>query len=95
MLQAPSPRKATVTAGEAALVLADGLQVGEQLAGVELVGERVDDRDAGVRGHLVDRALVRRCARRWPATCRPSTRAVSATDSRVPIPARPPSTSSG
>ncbi len=31
--------------------LADGLQVGEDLARVELVGERVDHRDRGRRGH--------------------------------------------
>ena len=43
--------------GEAALVLADGEQVGEQLAGVEVVGERVDHRHAGVGGHRVDLAL--------------------------------------
>ena len=57
MLQAPSPTNATRQPGELALVLADREQVGEQLAGVELVGERVDDRHAGVRGHLLDRGL--------------------------------------
>ncbi len=33
--------------GERPLVRADGLQVGEDLARVEVVAERVDDRDAG------------------------------------------------
>ena len=92
MLQAPSPRKATVRPASVALVLADGEQVGEQLAGVELVGEGVDDRDAGVRGHLLDRAPGRRCARRSTEAWRPSTRAMSATDSRTPMPASVPST---
>ena len=44
-------------AGELLLVLLDREQVGEQLAGVEVVGERVDDRDAGVLGHLLEVAL--------------------------------------
>ena len=57
MLQAPSPRNATIEPAELALVLAHGQQVGEQLAGVEVVGEGVDDRDAGVRRHLVDARL--------------------------------------
>ena len=56
MLQAPSPTKATVSPASVALVLVDGQQVGEQLAGVEVVGERVDDRDAGVLRHLLDPA---------------------------------------
>ena len=72
MLQAPSPTKATVSPAQLALVLADREQVGEQLAGVELVGERVDDRHAGVRGHLLERASGRRCATRSP---RPAGRA--------------------
>ncbi len=49
-----------------AAVLAHRQQVGQQLAGVEVVGERVDDRHAGVRGHLVDRGTGRRCATRSP-----------------------------
>ena len=40
------------------LVLADRLQVGEDLARVELVGQRVDDRHAAVRGHLLDAVLA-------------------------------------
>ena len=56
MLDAPSPRKATVRPASVALVLADGEQVGQQLARVEVVGQRVDDRDAGVRRHLLDPA---------------------------------------
>ena len=58
MLLAPSPRKVTVRPASVALVLADGLQVGEQLAGVELVGQRVDHRDAGVRGHRLEPVLA-------------------------------------
>ena len=49
----PDPR-------QPALVLAHGLQVGEELAGVELVGERVEHRHAGVRRHGDDVALVGR-----------------------------------
>ena len=45
-------------AGEGALVLLDGQQVGEQLAGVVVVGEGVDDRHPGVRRHLLDRVLA-------------------------------------
>ncbi|MPM93976.1 hypothetical protein SDC9_141118 [bioreactor metagenome] len=40
-----------------ALVLPDRLQVGEDLAGVVLIGQRVDDRDPGVRRHLLDPLL--------------------------------------
>ena len=40
--------------GEAPEALADRLQVGQHLAGVEGVGERVHDRDGGGRGHLLD-----------------------------------------
>ena len=49
MLSAPSPRKVDREAGEVALVLADREQVGEQLARVEVVGERVDDGHGGAR----------------------------------------------
>ena len=38
--------------------LADGLQVGEDLAGVELVGQRVDHRHPADRGHLLDAVLA-------------------------------------
>ena len=44
--------------GQVAAVLADREQVGEGLAGVELVGERVDDGYAGVRGHLLEPGLL-------------------------------------
>ena len=57
MLQAPSPTKATCTPRQAALVLLDREQVGQQLAGVEVVGEGVDDRHAGVLRHLVELGL--------------------------------------
>ena len=87
MLQAASPRKVTVSPASVALVLAHGEQVGQQLAGVEVVGERVDDRHAGVRRHLLDAACAK-VRHTIAAACRPSTRAMSATDSRVPIPAR-------
>ena len=43
--------------GELVLVLADGQQVGQQLARVEVVGERVDHRDTGVLGHLLEVGL--------------------------------------
>ena len=49
MLFAASPTKVTLRPGQLALVLAHGEQVRDQLAGVELVGQRVDDRDAGGR----------------------------------------------
>src|SRR5690606_29060621 len=46
-------------AGESALRLPHGLQVGEDLAGVELVGEGVDDGHGGAGGHLqIGRAHV-------------------------------------
>ena len=57
MLQAPSPTNATVSPASVPLCSLDGQQVGEQLAGVEVVGEGVDDRDAGVLGHLLDPVL--------------------------------------
>jgi hypothetical protein len=47
-------------AGEVAEALADREQVGEDLAGVELVGERVDHRHGGACGHLLDARLVAR-----------------------------------
>ena len=45
-------------AGEVALVLADGEQVGEQLARVEVVGEGVHDRHGGARRHLLEAGLA-------------------------------------
>ena len=57
MLLAPSPRKVTVEPGERALVLADGEQVGEQLAGVEVVAQRVDHGHRGARRHLLEPGL--------------------------------------
>ena len=56
MLQAPSPTNATVSPA-LTLALADREQVGQQLAGVELVCEGVDHRNPGVLGHLVERGL--------------------------------------
>ena len=44
--------------GEPLLVLADRLQVGEDLARVELVGQRVDDRHRADRRHLLDAVLA-------------------------------------
>ena len=58
MLQAGSPTKVSVCPARRAPVLADGEQVGERLAGVELVGERVDDGYAGVGGHLLEPGLL-------------------------------------
>ena len=57
MLSAPSPRNVTVRPGERALVLADREQVGEQLARVEVVGERVDHRHRRAVGHLHEPGL--------------------------------------
>ncbi len=42
------------------LVLADGLQVGEHLARVELIGQRVDHRYPADRGHGLDALLLER-----------------------------------
>ena len=44
--------------GQPLLVLAHRLQVGQDLAGVELVGQRVDDRDRADRRHLLDALLA-------------------------------------
>ena len=77
--------------GQPAVVLAHGLQVGEQLAGVELVGERVEHRHAGVRRHGDDVALVGRAPhdRRGLAAEHPG----DVLDALArPIAARPPST---
>ena len=70
-------------AGEVAAVLADGEQVGEQLAGVEVVGQGVDDGDGRARGHLLEAGLARRCARRWP---RPGARARARCRTAVSLP---------
>ena len=43
-----------------ATMLRDGEQVGEHLTGVELVGQRVDDRAGGVFRHLFDAVLTER-----------------------------------
>ncbi len=58
MFQAPSPRNVDGEAGEVALVLPDGEQVGEELARVEVVGERVDDGHGGARRHLLEAGLA-------------------------------------
>jgi hypothetical protein len=57
-------------AGEVALVLADGEPVGQDLARVEVVGECVDHRHTGVRGHLLEIGLAERApgdGRRHPS----------------------------
>ena len=59
---APSPRKVDGQAGEGALVLADRQQVGEQLAGVEVVAEGVDHGHGRAGRHLLQAGLARRCA---------------------------------
>ena len=81
MLQAGSPTKASVWPASGAAVLADRQQVGQRLAGVELVGERVDDGYAGVGRPSPRAGTGRGCATRWPrpgvrarARCRRSTR---------------------
>jgi hypothetical protein len=43
---------------EPPLVLDDGLPVGQDLARVEVVAQRVDDRHARVRGHVLQPCLV-------------------------------------
>ena len=60
MLLAPSPTYAKVRPASAALRLEHGEQVGEDLAGVVVVGEGVDDGDAGVRRHLLEAGLGER-----------------------------------
>ena len=46
--------------GEFALVFLNGLQVGEQLARVELVAQRVDNRNARAIGHFFETGLRER-----------------------------------
>jgi hypothetical protein len=46
--------------GKCALVLLNGLQIGEQLAGVELVAQRVDNGHGGAGGHLFETRLRER-----------------------------------
>ena len=43
---------------DAASVLGDGLEVGENLAGMEVIGQGVDHRMGGVLGHFFDAALA-------------------------------------
>ena len=52
------PEEGDGESGEFTTVLADRQQVGQQLAGVEVVAQRVDDRHRGARGHL-DQAGLR------------------------------------
>ena len=54
MLLAPSPRNTRVSPASLPRRSLVPLQVGEDLTGVELVGERVDDRDGRRRGHGLD-----------------------------------------
>ena len=72
-------------AGQAPAPLADGLQVGEDLARVERVGERVDDGHAGSRPPSPRCGPGRRCATRSRRPGGPSTRAVSSIGSPRPI----------
>ena len=61
-------RRRRVRPCEPPLVLADREQVGEQLARVEVVGERVDDGHAWCRPPSLRGPPARRCARRSPTT---------------------------
>ena len=60
MLFAPSPRYARVSAGQLTEALPYGLQVGQHLAGMVGVGQRVDHRHAGVSGHGLELVLPER-----------------------------------
>ena len=65
-------------------MLPDGEEVGEDLGGVELVGQAVPHRHTGIAGQLFHDALaVARYS--MPSNIRPSTRAVSEMDSFLPI----------
>ena len=54
MLLAPSPRKVRVRPGEGPPLLLDREQVGQQLAGVEVVREGVDHRYRRAGRHLFE-----------------------------------------
>ena len=54
----PSPIQATTLPFPPAEALPDGEQVGQHLAGMQQVGEAVDDRDRGVAGQLLDVRVV-------------------------------------
>ena len=69
---------------QAAEVFPDGQEVGKDLGGVELVGQAVPDRNTGVMGQVFHDLLpIARYS--MPSNIRPSTRAVSAMDSFLPI----------
>ena len=53
----PIAEESDPKAGERPAVLADGEQVGEKLAGVEVIGKAVDDRDRGTERHLLEAGL--------------------------------------
>ena len=50
---------AEVQAFERTFVLADGHQVGEDLAGMRIIGQTVDDRDMAVSGEIFDFLLLK------------------------------------
>ncbi len=54
----PSPTQATILPGDGAAVLDEGEDVGQDLAGVEFVGQAVDDGHARVRGKALDLVLA-------------------------------------
>ena len=58
MLLDPSPRKVRVSPARRPWASRIGLQVGEDLAGVEGIGQRVDYRHGGGRRHLGDPVLA-------------------------------------
>ena len=72
-----------VDALDAPFLLPDGEQVGQRLAGVFAVGQAVDHRHARVLGQ-VSTSLWANTRAMMPSTMRPSTRATSATLSRLP-----------
>ena len=54
-----------VRPADVAAVLANRHQIGQPLARMRQIGERIDDRHAGVRSQRLDAAVRRPCAARW------------------------------
>ena len=83
MLRAPVAEEGEREPGELALVLADRQQVGEQLARVEVVAQRVDDGHRACRPPSLRAPPARRCARR---SRRPGARARAPCRTGVSLP---------